>query len=611
MMKGNRGHIRQWYTDLSFKKKLLSISLGVCVFPLFLLQIIFTRVSISNMNEQINEQIHNNLVQIAEKFTLKMESYEDMIYQIYSDKEMINSLEKYPSAGKMEGASLFYFLNEKMKQFAEKRKGIRSISLICSSGESLTYDNQSGSVLDNIWRDYPDLRMIEPYRMTQGKKEIVLIPTQTISSQEKPEALFFLGKELYNTDNLEQGVIGTLIICIEEQELNEICNGVRNQEYQENSITFITDAHGNVLSFPDEDFLGTRLTEEKDEIDFILSAEKFGSRNLNSSFYQDEKTGWIFYNVYDQDYFMRDVSQLQKLYWFLLIIDVLVALVFINSINHYFSNYLNQIMEGIRQVEKGNVDVQLVVVRQDEFGRIGENFNHMTVTVKTLIQEVQEISRKKTQAEIKALEYQINPHFLYNTLDAINWMAVKKEEYEISRMVSNLGFILRYSINKKNERVSMSDVEEWLRAYVPLYQLRYGNSFEFQIYVENSVKEQKIHKFLIQPIVENAILHGIKDMEGALLQVNIALEEQSGRIHIIVEDNGIGMEKNKIDIYNQRDRTWTGTDRIGLANVFERIQLYYGEKGEWHISSVEGMGTVMELLLPPEDRESIQEKVIE
>lgn len=233
--------------------------------------------------------------------------------------------------------------------------------------------------------------------------------------------------------------------------------------------------------------------------------------------------------------------------------------------------------------------------------------------VEGLLREQQEQSRyyQGKYAEYLALQTQINPHFLYNTLDAINWMAVKKEEYEISRMVSNLGFILRYSINKKNERVSMSDVEEWLRAYVPLYQLRYGNSFEFQIYVENSVKEQKIHKFLIQPIVENAILHGIKDMEGALLQVNIALEEQSGRIHIIVEDNGIGMEKNKIDIYNQRDRTWTGTDRIGLANVFERIQLYYGEKGEWHISSVEGMGTVMELLLPPEDRESIQEKVIE
>jgi two-component system sensor histidine kinase YesM len=293
------------------------------------------------------------------------------------------------------------------------------------------------------------------------------------------------------------------------------------------------------------------------------------------------------------------------IYWFLLLLDVFVVLIFINSINHYFINYLNQIMEGIRQVEKGNFDVQLVVDRRDEFGRIGENFNHMTGTVKELIQEVQEISQKKTKAEIKALEYQINPHFLYNTLDAINWMAVEKNEFEISRMVSNLGFILRYSINKENERVKLSDVEEWLKSYVPLYQIRYGYSFEFQIYMEDEVREKKIHKFLIQPIVENAILHGIKDMEGAVLQVNIGLDEQSGRIHIIVEDNGIGMEKEKIDIYNQRDRTWTGTDRIGLANIFERIQLYYGEKGEWHISSVEGMGTIMEFLLPPEDKETM------
>ncbi len=604
-MKGNRGHIRQWYTDLSFKKKLLSISLGICVFPVILLQIIFTQTSISNMNKQINEQIHNNLVQISEKFTLKMESYEDMVYQVYSDKEIINSLEKYPTAGKMEGASLFYFLNERMKQFAEKRKGVRSISLICSSGESLTYDNQSGSALDNIWRDYPDLRMIEPYQLTQGRNEIVLIPTRVISNQEKSEALFFLGKELYNTDNLQQGVIGTLIICIEEQELNEICNGARNQEYQENSITFITDSGGTVLSFPNQNMIGTIVTDEQNEIDFIHEAEIFSSKNLNSSSYQDEKTGWIFYNVYDQDHFMKDVSRLQMIYWFLLLLDVFVVLIFINSINHYFINYLNQIMEGIRQVEKGNFDVQLVVDRRDEFGRIGENFNHMTGTVKELIQEVQEISQKKTKAEIKALEYQINPHFLYNTLDAINWMAVEKNEFEISRMVSNLGFILRYSINKENERVKLSDVEEWLKSYVPLYQIRYGYSFEFQIYMEDEVREKKIHKFLIQPIVENAILHGIKDMEGAVLQVNIGLDEQSGRIHIIVEDNGIGMEKEKIDIYNQRDRTWTGTDRIGLANIFERIQLYYGEKGEWHISSVEGMGTIMEFLLPPEDKETM------
>lgn len=608
-MRKDRKHIKQWYKDLSFKKKLLSIILGVCVFPVFILQIIFTIISIANMNKQINEQIHNNLVQISEKFTLKMESYQDIVYQIYSDKALIQSLEKYPQAGKMERAYLFYSLNERMKQLAESKKGIRTISLICKSGESVTYDSESGSSLDNIWRDYEDLRTIEPYQETAGKNEIVLISTMIIPNQEKTDVLFFMGKELYNANNLEQGVIATLIIGIEEQELNQVCNGA--QEHPESSITFITDTNGRVLSFPKQNEVGFVLSEQKDAVDFVLSTNIFHSENLLSSSYQEEQTGWIFYNVYDQNYIMRDVKLFQMIYWFLLIIDAIVVIVFVNSINHYFNNYLNKIMQGIQQVEKGNLDVQLVVDRQDEFGRIGENFNHMTGKVKSLIAEMTEISEKKKQAEIKALESQINPHFLYNTLDAINWMAVRREQYEVSRMINNLGFILRYSMNQSNEQATISEVEEWIKSYVSLYQLRYGYSFEFQIYVEKDVQKKKIYKLLLQPIVENAILHGIKDMEDGLLRVDIALDEPSNRVHIIVEDNGVGMEKKKIDIYNQREREWAGTERIGLANIFERIQLYYGRQGEWHISSVEEMGTIIELLLPLEDMEEIQEKVIE
>ncbi len=608
-MTKDRKHIRQWYKDLSFKKKLLSISLGICVFPVFMLQIIFTVVSISNMNKQITEQIHNNLEQISEKFTLKVESYQDIVYQVYSDKALIQSLEKYPKAGKMERAYLFYSLNERMKQLAESKKGIRTISLICKSGEGVTYDSESGSALDNIWRDYEDLRTIEPYQETEGKNEIVLIPTKIIPNQEKTDVLFFIGKELYNADNLEQGVIATLIIGIEERVLNQVCNGT--QEHSKSSITFITDASGRVLSFPDQKEVGIHFSGQEDAVEFVLSTDIFESKNLLCSSYQDQQSGWIFYNVYDQNYIMKDVGLLQMIYWFLLMVDAIVVMVFINSINHYFNNYLNKIMEGIKQVEKGNLDVQIVVDRQDEFGRIGNNFNHMTAKVKSLIAEMTDISEKKKQAEIKALESQINPHFIYNTLDAINWMAVRREQYEISRMINNLGFILRYCMNHSNEQVTITEVEEWIRSYVSLYQLRYGYSFEFQIYVEKQVQKKRIYKLLLQPIVENAILHGIKDMEDGLLRVDISMEEKSGRIHIIVEDNGMGMEKKKIDIYNQRESQWTGTERIGLANIFERIQLYYGEQGEWHISSLEGMGTIMELLLPLEDmEENVKEKVI-
>lgn len=594
-MKKSKKSIRQRYRNLSFKKFFIT-SLCLFLFPVLVLQIVYVRASIFNMNEQVNEQIYNNLLQVSEKFKLKLESYEDTVYQIYSDKEIIKNLEQYPRADDAGQANLFYQLNERLRQFVESKKGIRSISLVCPTGESVTYDARSGSALDNIWRGYQDLRWIPPYQEIHGKSGMVLIPTQNIVSGGKLESLFFLGRELYNTENLEQGVIATLIIAIEEKELEHICNETFNPE--SHSINFISDEYGYVCSFPDIEQIGQTMTVQEDVLEFIASANIFESRNLFSNYYKDKETGWIFHNVYDKDYMMRDINMLQMIYWFLFVADVVVVFLFIQSINRYFSDDLKKIIEGICQVNDGNLDVRIVVDREDELGQIGENFNQMVDRIKTLIGEVKEISEKKNRAEIKALESQINPHFLYNTLDAINWMAVRRDEIEISKMISNLGFILRYSINESNEQVEISETAEWLKSYVALYQLRYGYSFEFEIYVEDEVRHVKIYKLLLQPIVENAIIHGLKDMEGGLLRVDIGFAEQPECIHVIVEDNGVGMEKDKVDFYNQKEQEWSSSGRIGLANVFERIYLYYGEKGDWHISSMEGLGTIMELILP-------------
>lgn len=594
MKKGRRG-IAQRYKDMGFKK-FFSISLCFFLFPVLLLQIVHIRGSIASMNKNVNEQVYNNLLQVSEKFTLWLESYKDTVYQIYADKELVRHLEQYPTAGNTQKANLFYLINERLKQFGESKKGIRNISLICPGGESITYDEQSGSALDNIWRDYDDLRQIPPYRETHGKREIVLMPTINFTDGDKTESLFFLGKELYNTEDLGQGAVATLIIGIEEQELEHICNG--SSRLNTPNVNFISDRFGVVLSFPDVEQIGTVVDDQYDVLEFIGGLNMFEGKNLVCSYYRDWKTGWIFHNVYDQDYMMRDINAMQIVFWILFAADILAILLFIKSINRNYVRCLNQITEAIRQVNQGNMGVRLVVDRQDELGQIGENFNYMVDKVKSLIQEVTEISEKKNQAEIKALESQINPHFLYNTLDAINWMAVRRGEFEISKMVSNLGLILRYCMNQSNEQASVSEMEDWLKAYVSLYQLRYGNAFEFEIYVEPEVRDVKVYKLLVQPIVENAIIHGLKDMEGGLLRVDIGFAEKAETLHVIVEDNGAGMEPGEVEFYNRRDAEWSHSQQIGLANIFERIQLYYGEEGEWHISSVKGLGTVMELLIP-------------
>ena len=253
------------------------------------------------------------------------------------------------------------------------------------------------------------------------------------------------------------------------------------------------------------------------------------------------------------------------------------------------------------------MDIRVKVICRDEIGKIAESFNEMTVRVKNLIQEVKRATDRQKNAEIRALEAQINPHFLYNTLDSINWMAIEKEEYEISRMIRNLGIILRYSVDRSNSVVSIRMVEEWLERYISLHQMRFENVFTYQIRVEEEAKEKRIHKLLLQPFVENAILHGLKDKEGGgVLYVDIGLSEDKRMLHIIIEDNGKGMSGELQKQYNDPEKAVVDDEKgIGLHNVFSRLRMYYGEYASWNIKSIEGMGMVVTVKVPAIEQERV------
>ena len=258
----------------------------------------------------------------------------------------------------------------------------------------------------------------------------------------------------------------------------------------------------------------------------------------------------------------------------------------------------------MQKVKKGNLDVVVPVQSFDEIGTITDNFNEMTVKVRELIQEVTEAEEHQKNAEIRALEAQINPHFLYNTLDSINWMAIEKEEYEISKMIRNLGVILRYSVNKSNQIVTVRELSDWLEKYISLQQMRFNDAFSYCLNIDKDTYDRTVYKLLLQPFVENAIIHGFKEMEsGGFLQIDIMPAENGQGIVIIIEDNGKGMPQEMLKCYNDREEAIKDEGKsIGLHNAFSRMNMYYGEKASWNVSSMEGMGTVITLRLPlPDD----------
>lgn len=247
---------------------------------------------------------------------------------------------------------------------------------------------------------------------------------------------------------------------------------------------------------------------------------------------------------------------------------------------------------------RGDRKVRIETAGKDEFSSIAGHFNvMMDEIVNSEAQEKEALIREK-HAEIKSLEAQINPHFLYNTLECINWTAIEQDDYTISRMLTSLADIMRYSIHESNEMVRIEDELKYLREYIYLQQQRFEYSFICTVEADEEILSCRIHKLLIQPLVENVFVHAFPGPTGED-EVNIVISRMKGNyLKIIVRDNGKGMDPSLAEFFNHLDyRREKIESSIGVRNVITRVKLYYGDKGFFHVKT-DGSGTCIELRIP-------------
>ncbi len=600
--------LKERYNNTRFRTKLLLIFGITSLLPLLIILMISSRLNTRNMTDKVDELMLVNLTQIAERVNLNLEIYTNVLYQIYQDEEITENIKILLENADAGYAAAYNRIHDRLKQYNTTESGVRCTSVVCADGTSVVYDFRTASSINHLWSAYQDLRMTEPYQEAEGQPGMVITPTMTFkeregSRQEGTRHYFHIAKRVFDLENLEAGSIATIILSVDVDVLNRICNASGT----ETGINFIMEPDGRCIAYPDEDFSGLKKKDSLSVKEFVSLSGLMENRDIAVNAYEDPITGWIFYNAYDRESILRDVAASQRLYIAIGVFAILASTAAIFGLVRQINRSVDEVIRGIRKVQGGDMDTQVTVICRDEIGKIAENFNQMTVRVKNLIQEVKAATDRQKNAEIRALEAQINPHFLYNTLDSINWMAIEKEEYEISRMIRNLGMILRYSVDKSNSIVSVRMVEEWLERYISLHQMRFENVFSYQIHVEEAAREKKIHKLLLQPFVENAVLHGLKDKEGGgILYVDIGLSEDQKMLHIIIEDNGKGMDGELLSQYNDPEKAVADDGRsIGLHNVFSRLRMYYGERASWNIKSIEGMGMVVTLKVPAMEQETV------
>ncbi len=258
---------------------------------------------------------------------------------------------------------------------------------------------------------------------------------------------------------------------------------------------------------------------------------------------------------------------------------------------------LRSMTDTVERVGEGDLSLRTEVVTADEIGTLGKEFNHMLDYIEDLIAKVIEEEQLKKDAELEALQYQITPHFMYNTLNSIKFAAFLKGEKELAGLIGDFVELLQASINKKGSFLSVADEIHILKNYIHLQDFRYQGSFQVEYNISEEAYSCYIPRLILQPLVENALLHGI-DIKKQSGKIWISGSVEEGRLILVVTDNGRGMTEEQIrNLFNSREKKTNGLSAVGVPNVKERLELYYGAEGGMKYDSSSD-GTTVTVFLP-------------
>ncbi len=299
----------------------------------------------------------------------------------------------------------------------------------------------------------------------------------------------------------------------------------------------------------------------------------------------------------------------------LAIISVIVCLIVATQMSNYVAKPIGTLAAGMRRFRKGDFDTKLELDREDEFEQLALGFNKMTTQLKETMEERVEAERKVNETRIEMMQAQLNPHFLYNTLDTIKWVAKANQVPEVATMSASLAGILRTSISSA-QFVQLSQEIKLIENYCEIQRIRFDDKFDITIDIPDDVMQAIIPKLILQPIVENAIIHGMEDMDNGHIYVAAIRQKGEGEspdlLKISVQDNGKGISDEMLNALNNDDPE-TLKGHLGLNNVNTIIRLYYGkEYGVMAVRPSQG-GTVMIVTLPYSEKEPVdkQDKDIE
>ncbi len=389
--------------------------------------------------------------------------------------------------------------------------------------------------------------------------------------------------------------------------------------YEEDGQYMVVDMEGDVKLFSDRSDrkMDTKTEEKKDErAGQNVGKEEFfqwateGDRDGNTFNIGGEKyfitaaridtLNWIMIGITPVSTLMEPGKAMTSLVYVLGIFAVVISSVLTFCLAHSVTRPLSELAHTMKSLGQGHLNVSVPVHAEDEIGMLSMEFNKMTGQIKNLVDQVYKEQRDKRKYELAVLQAQINPHFLYNTLSSVSALIKMQKSEDAFQMIRSIGQFYRTALSNGKNLIPLSEEIKNIESYLQIQSMRYGDKITYQIEFPGEILETVIVKLTLQPIVENAIYHGVKNVphKGS---IRICGYRQGEMVLIEVEDNGIGIDTNKAQEALSSDR---GKEEqpfgFGLYNIQQRLKLYFGEEYGISISGSPGNGTVVTVRIPLE-----------
>jgi two-component system sensor histidine kinase YesM len=391
---------------------------------------------------------------------------------------------------------------------------------------------------------------------------------------------------------------GTLLVDLNYRVIEGLCSDI---QLGKSGYVFIINQAGDIVYHPRQQLIYSGLKSElihrvKNISDGYLTAEVDG-REVLYTIKTSHYTGWTVVGVSYLDELFYNRSQLEYYFAMIAIFCFLASVIISYFISVRISRPIEVLRRSMQAVEGGNFDIDITINSTDEVNGLAQDFNIAIKKIKELIAQNAQVYEQKRKHELKALQAQINPHFLYNTLDSIIWMIECGESEDAIIMTSTLAKFFRLGISKGGDIITVQAEIDHLNCYLTIQKMRYKDKLDFLVDVNPQIYACRTLKLLIQPLVENAIYHGLKTQAGKGM-LKVVGDQEGGDIVFKVIDNGAGMTSQELSALYQPRAASKGLGGVGVTNVNERIQLYFGAAYGVTFESKKGKGTVVTIRLP-------------